>query len=107
VESSHQLHYIKTLSSYKYINQGGLRPQLNMEARNKKLKDRINLKPFKTYRNLKQRNQIMFIRTILSGTVLLTSFSIMAADWPVWRGAKGDGTTTEAVSTIGDARCGN
>jgi outer membrane protein assembly factor BamB len=45
----------------------------------------------------------MFIRTILSGTVLLAAFSIMAADWPVWRGAKGDGTTTEAVSTIGDA----
>lgn len=45
----------------------------------------------------------MFIRTILSGTVFLAAFSIMAADWPVWRGAKGDGTTTEAVSTIGDA----
>ncbi len=45
----------------------------------------------------------MFIRTILSGTALLAAFSIMAADWPAWRGAKGDGTTTEAVSTFSDA----
>ena len=46
--------------------------------------------------------QIMFIRTIFSGTVLLAAFSIMAADWPVWRGVKGDGTTTETVSTFSD-----
>lgn len=45
----------------------------------------------------------MFIRTILSGTALLAAFSIMAADWPAWRGAKGDGTTTETVSTFSDA----
>ena len=44
----------------------------------------------------------MFIRTILSGTVLLATFSVMAADWPAWRGAKGDGITTEAVNTLGD-----
>jgi outer membrane protein assembly factor BamB len=44
----------------------------------------------------------MIIRTILAITALLGTFSIAAADWPVWRGAKGDGTTTETVNSLGD-----
>lgn len=37
------------------------------------------------------------IKTIIPGIVLLSAFSLTGADWPLWRGERRDGTTTETV----------
>jgi outer membrane protein assembly factor BamB len=40
----------------------------------------------------------MLTKRILAAAVLLAVFSVIAADWPVWRGEKRDSTTTETIN---------
>ncbi len=45
----------------------------------------------------------MLIKTIVSGALLVAASCLMSADWPTWRGEKGNGVTSETVNDIGDA----